>query len=257
MIVEVERDRGLATLTIDHPPLNLLTTAVVEELATALEALVLDPPRCLLIRGAGALTSGGVDVAAFRHATADEFETWSSRCLTDVIAPLEILPCPTVSACHGVCLTAAFELALGCDLIVASSTAQFGLVEAAIGLTPAMGGTARLAQRAGLSRARELVMTAGVYPAQTMLEWGVVTRVYDDARFEQNATRFARRLAQGPTLAHDATKTILRTFAAGGIQAADARTPTAAANLFGSADVRGGIESFLNSGPGHATFEGR
>ena len=257
MIVTVERDAGLATLTIDHPPLNLLTTAVVDELATALDALVLDPPRCLLIRGAGALFSGGVDVAGFRQAGAGEFETWSSRCLNEVIAPLEVLPCPTVAACHGVSLTAAFELALGCDLIVASSTAQFGLVEAVIGLTPAMGGTARLAQRAGPSRARELIMTAGLYSAQKMLEWGVVTRVYDDARFEQDATRFAQRLAQGPTLAHNATKAILRAYAAGGIKAADASTPTVAADLFNSADLRSGIESFLHAGPGHASFAGR
>ena len=73
----------------------------------------------------------------------------------------------------------------------------------------------------------------------------------------QRWPRFAQRLAQGPTLAHSATKAVLRAYAAGGIQAADASTPTVAADLFSTADLRSGIESFLNAGPGHASFAGR
>jgi len=73
---------------------------------------------------------------------------------------VEALPCPTLFAAHGLCLTWAFELALACDLIIAAESASFGLVERVIGLTPAMGGTQRLAERAGSGRARELVMKA-------------------------------------------------------------------------------------------------
>jgi Enoyl-CoA hydratase/isomerase len=79
------------------------------------------------------------------------------------------LPCPTVFAAHGLCLTWGFELALACDLILASERALFGLIEATVGLTPSMGGTQRLAERAGSGRARELVMSAERYDATTFI----------------------------------------------------------------------------------------
>jgi enoyl-CoA hydratase len=255
--ITVERGPTLAVLTIDNPPLNLFTVAVLDELVTRLHGLLLKPPRALLLRGAGDLMSGGVDVSDFQGATVAAFEQSSARCLEDIVTALEALPCPTIAACHGLCLTAAFELALACDLIVATRSAQFGLVEASLGLTPAMGGTARLAQRAGIGRARELVMTSGIYAAETMREWGVVARVYDDDRFADSALRFATRLAEGPTEAHAATKAILRAFADGALSAADATTPAAAAALFDSEDLPAGIESFLRDGPGRAQFSGR
>ena len=83
--------------------------------------------------------------------------------------------------------TAAFELALACDLIVAAESASFGLVEATVGLTPAMGGTQRLAERAGSGRARELVMTAERFDAATLHSWGVVNRLWPDDGFDAAA----------------------------------------------------------------------
>jgi enoyl-CoA hydratase/carnithine racemase len=253
----LERGPALAVLTIDNPPMNLFTVAVLDGIAGRLEELAADPPRALLVRGAGALTSGGVDVTTFTTATPDTFAQSSAHYIEDIVHPLQSLPCPTVAACHGLCLTAAFELALSCDLIIARSDTQFGLVEAALGLTPAMGGTARLAARAGLGRAHEMVLTSRTYPASTMLEWGVVNRIYDEDRFHVAATRFAERLAEGPTLAHAATKTVLRAYAQGGVDAADRATPPAAAALFDTQDLRNGIESFLRDGPGRAAFSGQ
>jgi Enoyl-CoA hydratase/isomerase len=147
--ITVERGPRLTVLTIDIPPLNLFTVAVLDELVARLHGLLLKPPRALLLRGAGDLMSGGVDVSDFQGATVAAFEQSCARWLEDNVTALEALPCPTIAACHGLCLTAAFELALACDRIVATRSAQFGLVEASLGLTPAMGGTARLLLRAG------------------------------------------------------------------------------------------------------------
>ena len=116
---------------------------------------------------------------------------------------LEELPLPTVFAAHALCLTAAFELALGCDLLLAAESARFGLVETVVGLTPAMGGTQRLAERAGPARAREFVMTGGLYDAATLERWNVVNRVLPDEGFDEAARAFAlgagRRARRGPT----------------------------------------------------------
>ena len=101
-----------------------------------------------------------------------------------MIHTVEELPLPTVFAAHALCLTAAFELSLACDLLLAAESARFGLVETVVGLTPAMGGTQRLAERAGPARARELVMTGALYDAATLERWNVVNRVLPDDGFD-------------------------------------------------------------------------
>ena len=140
--------------------------------------------------------------------------------MTQIIAPIEALPCPVVFAAHGLTLTAAFEIALACDVILAGPRAKFGLVETVVGLTPSMGGPQRLAERAGSGRARELVMTGDVYDAATMAAWGVVNAVHDDV--ESAARALATRLADGPTKAHAATKEIIAAW-----RTAVSATPTA------------------------------
>jgi enoyl-CoA hydratase len=158
---------------------------------------------------------------------------------------------------HGLCLTAGLELSLACDLMWAAEEAKFGLVEAVVGITPLMGGTQRMAERAGTSRAREFVMTGGLYDAARMYEWGVVNRVLPAGDLLEKSRKFAGRLAGGPTAAHAATKRIVRAQADHGTRGADERTASLTSHLFETEDARGAIASFLEQGPGKATFEGR
>jgi enoyl-CoA hydratase/carnithine racemase len=162
-----------------------------------------------------------------------------------------------VLAAHGLCLTWGFELALACDLILAAEPAAFGLVEKVVGLTPAMGGTQRLAERAGSGRAAEFVMTGVPYDAATLERWNVVNRVLPADGFDAAARAFALGLAEGPTRAHAATKAVLRDFREGGVGLANERIGRRAGELFESEDLRGAVKSFLADGPGRATFEGR
>ena len=97
--------------------------------------------------------------------------------LIDGVRRLEALEIPTLALVHGLCLTAGLEISLGCDLIWAAESAKFGLVEAVVGLTPGAGGTQRMAERAGPGRAREFVMTGGLFDAATLERWSVVNRV--------------------------------------------------------------------------------
>jgi enoyl-CoA hydratase/carnithine racemase len=221
------------------------------------QSLAADPPRGVLFRAEGRAVSGGVDVNVF---AAIEDVPEAEQLWVDLLAisdAVESLPCPTVFAAHALCLTAAFEIALACDIILATPSAGFGLVERVVGLTPAMGGTQRLAERAGTGRARELVMTGSVYDAATLERWNVVNRVLEEDGFDEAARAFAQDLASGPTRAHAATKTIIAAFRAGGVPAATAATPAAAGGLFATEDLRNAVASFLADGPGKATFEGR
>ena len=113
---------------------------------------------------------------------------------------------------QGLCLTAGLELSLACDMIWAAESAQFGLVEAVIGLTPLMGGTQRIAERAGPARARELVMSGGLCDAATLERWNVVNRVLPDEELAEKSLRFAQRLAAGPTSAHHAGGSCARSW---------------------------------------------
>ena len=164
---------------------------------------------------------------------------------------------PTVFAAHALCLTAAFEVALACDILLAARSARFGLVETVVGLTPSMGGPQRLASRAGPARARELIMTGELFGADTLERWNVVNRVYDDESFADESLAFATKLAAGPTKAHGATKAIIAAQVQGGVAAADEATPAISAALFETADLKNAVRSFIEDGPGKATFEGR
>ncbi len=254
--VRLEREAGLAVATFDSPPLNLFDRRMFEGLRDAVEAVESEPPRALLFRAEGRAVSGGVDVHEFDGLTPEEgSRLWDE--LIGLVERVEALPLPVVFAAHALTLTAAFELALGCDLILAARSAQFGLVEKVVGLTPSMGGTQRLAERAGSGRARHFVMSGGLFGAEEMERWGVVNLVWDDDGFDDRARAYAADLATGPTKAHAMTKHVLRRYREGGIPAADVAVRQDAASLFATEDLQRAVKTFLVKGPGHAEFEGR
>jgi enoyl-CoA hydratase len=255
--VRLERDEsGLAVATFDSPPLNLFDRAMFDSLRETVAELAGDPPRAVLFRAEGRAVSGGVDVHEFEGLTPEQGSAmWAE--LLSVVEEVELLPAPVVFAAHAMTLTAAFELALSCDLIVAARSAQFGLVERVVGLTPSMGGTQRLAERAGSGRARQLVMTGDLFGAEELERWNVVNYVYEDEGFDQRARALAAGLAAGPTRAHAMTKHVLRRFREGGIPAADDAIRDDAGELFATEDLQGAVRTFLEMGPGHAEFNGR
>src|ERR671917_920812 len=243
--LRIERDGDVAVVVLENPPLNLFDGPAFDALETVVAELgaLTDPARddrarAVLFEARGKVVSGGVDVTFFRdiaegpEPVARGGELWAQ--LLRVAQTVEDLPVPTVFAAHGLTLTAAFELALTCDILLAAERASFGLVEIVVGLTPSMGGPQRLAERAGSARAKELVFTGERYPAAVLERWDVVNRVLPDEGFAEAARAYARQVAAGPTVAHAATKQLVTT-----------------------ADLRGAVGSFLADGPGKATYAGR
>jgi enoyl-CoA hydratase/carnithine racemase len=255
--VRVEREDGLAVVTFDSPPLNLFDAPLRDALVAAVGELETSRPRAVLFRAEGRVVSGGVDVSLFAALTGPPEAAQVFGDLVGLARRVDLLPCPTVFAAHALCLTWAFELALACDFIIAAESASFGLVERVIGLTPAMGGTQRLAERAGTGRAREFVMTGGRYSAAEMERWNVVNRVVSDDGFDAAVRALAQDLATGPTLAHAATKRVIRDYLEGGVELANDRVGKVAGDLFATEDLQNAVQSFLEQGPGKATFNGR
>jgi enoyl-CoA hydratase/carnithine racemase len=250
----VEGDVG--EIVIADPPLNLFGLELARDLASAVEEARDSAARAILVRAEGDNFSAGANVEIFlgRDETAareliEEFMPAIRR-----FAEIEV---PTLAAVRGLCLAAGLEVALSCDLIWAAQDAQLGLVEAVIGATPFGGGTQRLVARAGAGRAAEAVLTARPYAAETMRDWGVVNRVVAPDDLHEKARSFAGRLAAGPTLAHAATKRMIRLAVDHGVDAADAALPEVGAKVMASQDLQNGARALLEKGPGHATFERR
>jgi enoyl-CoA hydratase/carnithine racemase len=256
-VVRLERDGTLSVVTFDSPPVNLYDARLEADLNAVLAELEQSGPRGVLFRAEGRVVSGGVDVSVFAAQSGSDSASGVFGDLVTIARRVDALPCPVVFAAHALCLTWAFELALACDLILAAESARFGLVERRVGLTPAMGGTQRLAERAGSGRARELVMTGELFDAATLERWNVVNRVLPDEGFDAAARAFARGLSDGPTLAHAATKRVIRDYQEGGVELANDRVGRIAGELFATEDLQNAVRSFLTDGPGEATFEGR
>ncbi len=266
--VRIERDGDVAVVVLDRPPLNLFDESVfaaLEQVAAELAALTAPGrpgrARAVLVEARGKVVSGGVDVTEFRDVAegpdpAQQGTALWARLLR-VAQTIEDLPVPTVFAAHGLTLTAAFELALACDVLLAAERASFGLVEIVVGLTPSMGGPQRLAERAGSARAKEFVFSGERYPAAVLERWNVVNRVLPDDGFAEAARAYAHQVAAGPTVAHAATKQLVTTAVRQGARVADDLVPEVSGALFATEDLRGAVASFLADGPGKATYSGR
>jgi enoyl-CoA hydratase/carnithine racemase len=257
--ITLTRDGPVAVLTLANPPLNLFTADTWGELIECVAEVEGSDARALVWRAEGEIFTGGADVASFQAVldAGPESAAEFGQPLIDGARRLEALEIPTLALVHGLCLTAGLEIALACDMIWAEETSKFGLVEAVVGLTPGAGGTQRMAERAGPARAREFVMTGGLYDAAVLESWNVVNRVVAEGEVHEKGMRFAHRLAEGPTKAHAATKRIVRACLEGGVDEADRVTPGQFAELFATEDLQEAVASFLAEGPGKAKFKGR
>jgi enoyl-CoA hydratase/carnithine racemase len=157
------------------------------------------------------------------------------------IAALEQLKIPTIAAVQGACMGGAFELALGCDLIVAARSARFAFPEARVGIVTLQGGVFQLAERIGRNKAIEMAFLSEPVTAEQMAVWNVVNHVFEDAALEAEA--LAQRLAAGPPGAYAVTKALLSLWKQGGQTAASAALYDLSMPLFNTQDVQTAMKS--------------
>src|SRR5271168_72311 len=246
--VRFETAGPLGILSLANPPLNLFSQELIDDLRAAVTKAKETSLRGLLVRADGKVFSGGADVSVFKGVNAAQARKRFTSHLR-LIADLEELPFPTIAAVQGLCIAAGLELVLACDLIWASASARFGQAEASIGTTTLLGGVQRLAERAGPSRAREIIYTADQYDAATFERWNIINKVVPDEALEAQTMEFAKRLAAGATLAFAAGKQIVRAYLEGGVRAADKFVEKAAPPLFETEDMRAGVAGLLEHGP--------
>ena len=251
-----ELDDQLGEIVIENPPLNLFNEALIADLRAAAEEAAQSDARAVVLWAKGDSFSAGADVTIFSGLDENGASVLMTRAQA-LIGAIEDLPVPTVALVHGRCFAAALEVALACDLIWAAAGTQIGQVEAVIGAFPFAGGTQRLASRIGDARAAQMVYGASIHSAEELSAWGLVSHVSAPERLLEEGRAFGTRLATGPTIAHTATKRILRAWRSGGVPAADQVTHSEGPAVILSEDLQNGVASLQRSGPGHATFSNR
>ncbi|MBW0102548.1 enoyl-CoA hydratase/isomerase family protein [Pseudonocardia sp. KRD291] len=244
--LSVTFENDVATLVLHNPPQNRIGTTMVDELDAALGEIAAGQARAVLLRAEGPDFSFGGDIEPWPGWERQEMRGHFEHFL-QTFNRFERLPIPTIAAVRGLCFGGGLELAVRADLIFAGATARFGHPEQSIAIVTLLGGIYRIAERAGRSRAMRWALTSEQVPAAEMERFGVVDRVVDDDALDEEAAAFAARLATGPTLAHAAHKSLLRTWAVGGVSAADEAIFDVAMPLFASADTRMAIPAAVDA----------
>jgi len=196
--ISTERDGFVAVVTIDNPPMNALSAALLDELETELDALDADDgTRAIVLRGGGERAFvAGADIKEFPSLReAPPAEGGSARGIQKLGARMDEARTPFVAAIQGYCLGGGLELAMACDVRVAADDAQLGQPEIKLGLIPGGGGTQRLPRLVGHGRALYLNMSGEFVDALTAERWGLVERVVPSGELIDTATGIAASFA--------------------------------------------------------------
>jgi enoyl-CoA hydratase/carnithine racemase len=236
----------VTTIRLNNPPLNLVSVEVTRALTTALSLIEQDKDvRAVILAGAGDRAfCAGSDVKEFPalYGRVAEGKLINENAAYNQLAEL---PLPTIAVIEGDALGGGLELALCCDLRVASAQARLGLPEVRLGVMPGSGGTQRLPRLIGLARAKELVMLGELIDAETALGFGLVNRVVPRGRAESTARELAQTLASRGPMAMREAKGLLNTTLDGSLARGQAEELKASERVFSSGDMLEGAAAFL------------
>lgn len=250
-----ERADGVAVVTLDRPPVNALSRALLAELATVAQALSENAAvRAVIVTGTGKAFAAGADISEFGGPDEARDIGQHFRAAFDAVAAI---PRPVIAAIHGVALGGGFELAMACDLRVAADSARVGQPEILLGVIPGAGATQRLARLVGPARAKHLIWTGRQVKADEALALGLVDVVVPAAELLDTALALATSLATGPTLAIALAKRVIDAGLDGPLERGLDLEVEAFVEVFATEDAAIGVRSFLEDGPGKARFTGR
>ena len=204
----VERSlEGFATVTLNRPDkLNTLSIRLRQQMDAAIRQLEADPQiRVLILTGAGRAFTAGLDL--------DEWEAPGTVCAGayefDAVQSLRRFSGPVIGAINGLAITGGLEIALACDVLIASTSARFADTHVRVGLLPGWGGSVRMARRIGLHRAKELALTGRFFSAKEASDWGLVNCAVEPADLMPRAQEMARQMLAGDPATLVAYKALL------------------------------------------------
>jgi enoyl-CoA hydratase/carnithine racemase len=255
--VRVQADQAVATIRLDRPPMNALNAKVQEEIAAAAGQVTADPDiRAAVIFGGEKVFAAGADIKEMAEASYGQIAA-DTRRLQDSFTAVARIGKPVVAAITGYALGGGLELALCADFRVMGESARLGQPEILLGVIPGAGGTQRLPRLIGPARAKDIVFTGRFVGAKEALAIGLVDKVVPDAEVYQAALDLVARYAAGPAMALRAAKQAIDEGLEADLGTGLEIERLNFAGLFTTQDQRTGMRSFIDNGPGKATFAGR
>ena len=255
--VTLQVEDGVGTIRLDRPKMNAIDEQLhLEVRAAATEAAGRDDVRAVVVYGGERVFAAGADIKAMSQLDASSMQSWG-RELQESFRTLARLPKPVIAAITGYALGGGYELALCADFRVLGASAKIGQPEILLGIIPGAGGTQRLARLVGPAKAKDLVFTGRHVGAEEALEIGLADAVVPDDEVYATAVAMAKKFAAGPPLALAAAKQAIDGGLDGSLDEGLALETRLFAGLFDTEDQKTGMRSFLESGPGKATFTGR
>lgn len=255
---------GVATLTLQHGKVNALSVAVLNEVADHAVRLFDGGTgaRAVVITGGPKIFAAGADITEFASdANPESFAVAEPERVREVgraflaaLNAVAAIPMPTIASISGFALGGGLELALACDLRIASSAAKLGLPEILLGIIPGGGGTQRLARLVGPGIAKELVFTGRQVRADEALRIGLVNEVVEPGELAGRTAALAAQLAAGPPHSLAAAKAAIDEGLAGTLADGLIVEHERFVGTFPTRDAEVGVQSFLAAGPGHADF---
>src|SRR5215472_10639 len=253
----VVHDGGVTTLTINRPPLNLMTQLLLEEIVSALETLKdRDETRAIVIRGSGTRAfCAGADLKSSSE-TNPAIASSMREVGMHMIDLIEEHPKPVISAVRGWCIGGGTAIAWPCDIRLAAASAKFRAGDIYLGLAPTWGlGNARLVHYLGRNRTLDTALLGDDITAQEAYDWGLVTRVFPDETFDEEVSRIAHKLAGGAPLPIRAIKEAVRAQYRDSPDRAMLLTERWYRLIHGSEDAKEGIRAMLEKR--QPVFKGR
>jgi len=255
--VTLQVDDGVGTIRLDRPKMNAIDEQLhLEVRAAALEAGKREEVRAVVIYGGERVFAAGADIKAMSRLDGRGMVAWG-RELTNSFTAVQEIPKPVIAAITGYALGGGYELALCADFRVMGTDAKVGQPEILLGVIPGAGGTQRLARLVGPARAKDLVFTGRHVGAEEALEIGLADAVVPDDEVYATAVAMAKKFAAGPPLALAAAKQAIDEGLDLPLAQGLALESRLFAELFDTEDQKTGMRSFVENGPGKATFQGR
>jgi enoyl-CoA hydratase/carnithine racemase len=255
--VRLEVADGIGTIRLDRPPVNALNDQLTGELADAARsAASSDEVRAVIIYGGEKVFAAGADIKDMAEASYAAMVTRAGG-LQEAMGLVAGIPKPVVAAITGYALGGGLELALAADFRVAGEGARLGQPEILLGVIPGAGGTQRLPRLVGPARAKDIVFSGRMVKAAQAHAIGLVDQIAPDDSVYQAALDMVKRYATGPALALRAAKQAIDHGLDVDLTTGLEIERVQFAALFGTEDQRAGMRSFLENGPGQATFTGR
>ncbi|WP_432358301.1 enoyl-CoA hydratase [Sporosarcina sp. UB5] len=244
--LKITIEDGVATVAIDRPPANALSSGLIQEIDRMLDKVENDESvRVIVLHGEGKFFSAGADIKEFTTVTSGEQFSKLASAGQDVFERMESFNKPIIAAIHGAALGGGLELAMGCHFRIVAAKAKLGLPELQLGLIPGFAGTQRLPRYVGMAKAAEMLLTSDPITGEEAVRFGLANHAYSDEELLPKTMDMAKKIAKKSPIAVKAALQMLQYTKTASFYEGVKAEADSFGEVFVSEDAKEGIQAFI------------